>query len=240
MANDNTTGASPLVQIASYVMPEMPLVKSDIAFLFGTRHGVEEFCTETHAMWRQQLFDKVLISGGFTANAAESEAEVIAARLQALGIPRARLILETAATNTGQNVILGLAALAGEMDVAAINSVLVIGKACSMRRYFMTLERHWPGLRLSGCGINYFGVPADRWYDSDEFKARVMDEFVKIPRYLREDFLAEIAALAPHPALHDTEALVRAAIDEIGKRRAAANPACAFDESGTKSAIQLR
>lgn len=211
---------SPLLQISQYVMPEVPLIKCDIAFLFGTRHGVEEFCTETYDLWRRGMFRKVLISGGYTAGACESEAEVISARLRQLGIPMSDLILENAATNTGQNVIFGLTKLAEAMDISSIKSVLVIGKICSMRRYFMTLERHWPGLRLSSCGVNYCGVPADSWYENDEFMARVMNEFIKIPRYLRQDFLSEITGLDPYPELRDCEALVSAASKEIERRRA--------------------
>jgi uncharacterized SAM-binding protein YcdF (DUF218 family) len=210
---------SPLLQIAQYVMLEVPLIKCDIAFLFGTRHGVEEFCIETYDLWRRGMFKKVLISGGHTAGYRESEAEVIAARLRQLGIPMSDLILENTATNTGQNVTLGLAKLTEVMDISSIRSVLIIGKICSMRRYFMTLERHWPGLRLSCCGVNYFGVPANRWHEHDEFLARVMDEFIKIPRYLRQDFLTEIKGLDPYPKLRDCEALVSAANKEIERRR---------------------
>lgn len=212
-------------------MPEVPQIKCDIAFLFGTRHGVEEFCTETYDLWRRGMFRKVLISGGYTAEARESEAEVLSEKLRQLGIPMSDLMLENAATNTGQNVIFGLAKLAEAMDISSIKSVLVIGKICSMRRYFMTLERHWPGLRLSCCGVNYFGVPADRWYEHDEFLARVMGEFIKIPRYLRQDFLAEIRGLAPYPELRECEALVSAARKEI-KRRRADSPASHFEPSG--------
>ncbi|MNV80497.1 hypothetical protein D3C71_1741060 [compost metagenome] len=78
------------------------------------------------------------------------------------------------------------------MDVSAIRSVLAIGKICSTRRYLMTLERHWPGLQLSCWGVNYFGVPAEKWHESDEFRTRVMGEYAKIPRYLASDFLTEL------------------------------------------------
>ncbi|HEX9119102.1 MAG TPA: hypothetical protein VF840_01035, partial [Terriglobales bacterium] len=59
-----------------------------------------------------------------------------------------------------------------------------IGKICSTRRYLMTLQRHWPGLNMSVCLVNYFGIPADRWHEHAEFRARVLSEFDKMPRYL--------------------------------------------------------
>lgn len=187
--------------IAHYMMPSFPACRSDLGFLFGTRHGVPEFCAAAHALWVDGMFGRLLVSGGPTAGAPRAEAEVIAERLLALGMPDSSLILECAATNTGENVRLGRARVAEVMDVGAVHSVLVIGKACSTRRYLMTLQRHWPGLRMSAWPVDYFGVPLACWHEHDEFRARVLGEFKKIPRYLENGFLAEIDGCAAYPRL---------------------------------------
>jgi uncharacterized SAM-binding protein YcdF (DUF218 family) len=181
-----------LQSIADYVMPAFPPAPSDLGFLFGTRHGVAEFCEAAHALWQGGMFQRLLVSGGATAGLPRPEADIIGERLLQLGVPESVLILETAAANTGENVLLGRARVAQVMDAAAIRSVLVIGKVCSTRRYLMTLQRHWPGLRMSVCPVNYFGVPAERWHEHDEFRARVLGEFDKIPRYLAQGYLHEI------------------------------------------------
>ncbi len=196
-----------LSKIGGYVMPKVPLLKCDIAFVFGTRHGVDEFCIETYDLWRRGMFEKILISGGCTGNHHESEADVISVKLEQLGVPTSHLILEKSAQNTGQNVVFGMAKLADVMDVSSIKSVLAIGKICSIRRYLMTLEKHWPGLILSCWGVNYFGVSADNWHENEEFKKRVIDEFTKIPQYLQRNFLSEIKYLEPYPDLFDSTAL---------------------------------
>ncbi len=195
-----------LQRIADYIMPALPASPSDLGFLFGTRHGVPEFCEAAHALWRNGMFGRLLISGGVTGASPLAEADVIAEGLLKLGVPESVLILEKAATNTGENVRLGRARVAEVLDVADIRRVVVIGKICSTRRYLMTLRRHWPGLAVSVCPVNYFGVPADRWHEHEQFRARVLAEFDKIPRYLDEGFLEEIDAcqlpqLAPtsHP-----------------------------------------
>jgi uncharacterized SAM-binding protein YcdF (DUF218 family) len=103
------------------------------------------------------------------------------------------MILETSATNTGENVIFSQRKLAETMALEDIKSVLVIGKICSLRRYLMTLERHWPGLALSAAAVNYFGVGREDWHTHAEFRARVLAEFEKIPDYLKRDFLRELA-----------------------------------------------
>jgi uncharacterized SAM-binding protein YcdF (DUF218 family) len=193
--------AGDLLAISNYVMPVLPLQPAKLGFLFGTRHGVEEFCIETCALWQRGMFERLLVSGGATAGQATPEAVVIAARLIALGIPASVLILECEAMNTGDNVILGRRKVAEQMDLDQIDSVLVIGKVCAMRRYLMTLARHWPGTTVSACAINYFGLPFERWHEHDEFRARVLAEFHKIPQYLQQDFLRELDGHAPYPVL---------------------------------------
>lgn len=187
--------------ISEYLMPDLPLRRCDIGFMFGTRHGVEEFCEVAHSLWLEQMFGKLLISGGYTRGHDKSEAEVLGDRLVQLGMPRSALILETAATNTGENVIFGKRKMSEAMDVEDIDSVLVIGKICSTRRYLMTLKRHWPEVEVSACPVNYFGVPPGRWSEHVEFRERVLGEFARIPRYLQQDFISEIEGYATYPEL---------------------------------------
>ena len=193
--------ANDLLAISRYVMPDLPLRPATLGFLFGTRHGVDEFCRETHALWQRGMFKHLLISGGATAGQPLPEADVLADRLVALGVPPSILILETQATNTGENVILGRRVVAEHMNVADIDSILVIGKVCAMRRYLMTLARHWPGVAVYACPINYFGLPAERWHEHEEFRARVLAEYRKIPHYLQQGFLRELDGHAPYPVL---------------------------------------
>jgi len=190
-----------LQRIADYMMPAFPPCRSDLGFLFGTRHGLPEFCEAAYALWQDGMFARLLVSGGRTAGQASAEADVIAERLVQLGMPESALILERAATNTGENVRFGRARVGELMDLSAIRSVLVIGKVCSTRRYLMTLRRHWPGLRMSVFPVNYFGVPVERWHEHEEFRARVLGEFGKIPGCLALDFLHEIEGCAPYPQL---------------------------------------
>ncbi len=190
--------------IADYVMPSFPASPSDLGFLFGTRHGVPEFCEATYKLWQDGMFSRLLVSGGLTGGSPVAEAELIGERLVGLGVPESALILETAATNTGENVQFGRARVAQVMDIAAVRSVVVIGKICSTRRYLMTMQRHWPGVRLSVCPVNYFGVASECWHEHDEFRSRVLQELDKIPGYLTKGFLEEISGCAAYPGLPAT------------------------------------
>jgi uncharacterized SAM-binding protein YcdF (DUF218 family) len=144
-----------LQRIGAYMMPLLPACASDLGFLFGTRHGVQAFCDAAYGLWEQGMFSRLLVSGGTTGSSPLAEADVIAGRLIQLGIPESVLILETAATNTGENVRFGMARVGEMMDLAAIRRVVVIGKVCSTRRYLMTLRRHWPDVAVTVCPVNY-------------------------------------------------------------------------------------
>jgi hypothetical protein len=188
-----------IAQISQYLMPDIQEEPSDIGFLFGTRHGIEEFCLASFALWQRRMFEKLLISGGCTRGEPESEASIIGRRLLQMGMPRDALVLEHEATNTGENVIYGMQRISEVMDIDRITSVLAIGKICSTRRYLMTLERHWPIPKKFACPINYFGLPKDCWSEHEEFRERVLSEVEKIPRYLKSGFLREVAGLPPYP-----------------------------------------
>jgi uncharacterized SAM-binding protein YcdF (DUF218 family) len=181
-----------LAAIADYVMPRLEEGRSDLGLLFGTRHGVDEFCAAAYALWQRGMFPKLLVSGGATGGRVQPEAEVITERLQELGMPEEALILEKAATNTGENVIFSRRLAEESFGQDSVQSLLVIGKVCSMRRYLMTLERHWPQPRRFACAVNYFGVERERWHEHEEFRRRVLAEFTKIPEYLEQGFLREV------------------------------------------------
>lgn len=185
--------------IAEYMMPDIVPAPSDIGFMFGTRHGVEEFCGTALSLWQRQMFGKLLISGGPTGGEHRPEARVIAQRLIGMGMPASALILEEAATNAGENVILGRDKIAEVMDLGSIKTVLVIGKVCSTRRYLMTMKRHWPEVKVCAAPVNYFGLPTERWHEHDEFRARVVGEFSRIEDYVKRGFLTEVEGYAPYP-----------------------------------------
>lgn len=84
--------ADDLLRISRYVMPAVPAQPSSLGFLFGTRHGVEEFWQETCALWQAGMFERLLVSGGATAGNPQAEAFVIAERLVQLGVPESILI----------------------------------------------------------------------------------------------------------------------------------------------------
>ena len=179
-------------RIGDYVMPERPAVRSDLALIFGTRHGVEDFCQAVVTLWHNGMFRKAVVSGGMTAGLHDSEAETMATRLMELGIPEHVLIIEPLAMNTGENVWRSRELAERMLPLEERRSVIAIGKICSARRYLMTMARHWPGPIVTAQWVNYFAVDKSDWHLDPEFAERVRADYVKIPHYIRRGFLIEL------------------------------------------------
>ncbi|AVO59198.1 YdcF family protein [Pseudomonas chlororaphis] len=188
-----------LQAIDNYVMPQMPAIRSDLALIFGTRHGVEEFCAAIATLWCARMFVRAIVSGGQTGGFPTVEARVVASRLMELGIPESTLLIEPAAMNTGENVRFARALTESQLAPEERRSILAVGKVCSARRYLMTLRRHWPEPTMSALWINYFCVEKSNWHQDPEFCARVLGEYRKIPGYIDSGFLRELEELGSYP-----------------------------------------
>ena len=173
-------------------MPETAMEVADIALLFGTRHGLEDFYSKTVELYRAGLFEYIVVSGGITGDLVESEASIIKKGLVKRGYPEAKILVEDQATNTGQNVDLSMKVIDEALGIDNIKSVVAIGKISSARRYLMTLEKWWPECSKMMASVNYFGTPKEQWHENVEFRDRVIAEVEKIPYYLEKGFIKEL------------------------------------------------
>ena len=192
MEIDMTRDFNSLQKIADYMIPETDLKPADIAFLFGSRHGLEEFYETTMELLQADMYKYLVISGGVTGDWQESEAGVIKQALIERGHPEDRILVEDRATNTGQNVEFALPIIDDRIGLENVGSIIAIGKMPSARRYLMTLERWWPEPTKMIAPVNYFGVPREKWYENDDFRTRVLADLKKIPGYVEQGFLVEL------------------------------------------------
>ena len=178
-------------QITDYLLIETELEKADLGFVFGNRHSLP--CADRAAeLYHKGYFRKMIVSGGVPRDGADSEAELIHQRLVELGVPEDAIIVERGATNTGENVQLALPLLEQEMGLENIKSVIAIGRVEASRRYLMTMERHWPGLKLMISPVNLHPVPKERWPENISFRAKVLAEWNKLPGYFKLGFITEV------------------------------------------------
>ena len=187
-------------EIRRYVMVKTPLEPADLAFVFGTRHGIPNFADKIADYWQKHFFPWILIAGGPTKGETEPESDALKNALTSRHVPRDRIICERRSTNTGENVEFSLPIIEQHFGIQRIRSLIAVGKISSSRRYLMTLERHWPGPKKMILPINYFSVSEDEWTKDPEFKSRVLAEWDKLPRYEETGFLKDIPSLPPRPS----------------------------------------
>ncbi|KZL12641.1 hypothetical protein PsAD2_03947 [Pseudovibrio axinellae] len=144
-------------------------------------------------LWRDGLVARILVTGGQVTGTGQLEAEVMCEGLVAAGVPEEKIVLETRATNTGENVRFSIELLK-QLDLYDdIHSVIAVGSASASRRYLMTLERYWPDLVKMLMASNRYPVSADKWHEHPEFAADVLREWNKIQPYLDAGYLKELS-----------------------------------------------
>ena len=129
-------------RIGRYIMIKTPIEVADLAFVFGTRDGVEEFADEIDRYWKRGVFPWIVIAGGSTQGNPNPESTILYNKLVERSVDESCIICERNSKNTGETF--SFAALV-KQRVQRVRSIIAVGKISSSRRYLMTLERHWPG-----------------------------------------------------------------------------------------------
>ncbi|MGI4857543.1 MAG: YdcF family protein [Janthinobacterium lividum] len=178
-------------EINRTLLVRTPLRKADLLFVFGTRHAVEKFAYAIETLWRGGFFRYLLISGGMTDGAEDTEAATMF-RMSTLPDLRPEcVILEEKALNTGENVVFSLPLLEQGIGLKNIRSVIALGKHCASARYLMTLERHWPEVEKMLFTVNHFDIPDAEWDRHPPARARIIAEWQKLERYKRLGYISD-------------------------------------------------
>lgn len=161
---------------------------SDTIIVFG---GNELLIPRKAArLYIQQLSSTIVSSGSagpLTRDRFDrSEAEVFAEELIRLGVPRKVILLETRATNTGQNVTYSMELLAEQSGT--IGSALLVMKPFLARRCMATFRKQFPSVRTTPCPPE--GSPLvflDR--PLGEFALRLTQEVDRLTAYSEQGFI---------------------------------------------------
>lgn len=121
-----------------------PLKKCDIVFALGSSDlRVGEYAAQ---LFLDGYGDYLVISGGFGRITKDrfhkTEAEIFADIALQKGVPKDRIVLETEAANTGQNITLTHKLL--EERGLHPSSLLVVTKPYMERRTYATFKKQWP------------------------------------------------------------------------------------------------
>ncbi|MEZ8140703.1 hypothetical protein A1OO_12965 [Enterovibrio norvegicus FF-33] len=118
---------------------------SDCIFILGSNDvRVAEYAA---ALYRQGFAPYVMVSGGFGRFTKDefdkTEAETFADVLMDEGVPESAIILETKATNTGENVSFGYQVMLEKGH--DFKRFLLVQKPFMERRAYATFVKQWPG-----------------------------------------------------------------------------------------------
>ena len=143
--------ARPLGIVWDYMRLVHPAVPADAILTLGSFDP--QAAVHAASLWRAGLAPVVIMSGGIAHRGGlldtgwdRPEAEVFADTAVREGVPRAKILIEDRAQNTGDNFTFGkaVAAQAG----LRIESLLVVAKPYMTRRGFATGCKVWPEARL--------------------------------------------------------------------------------------------
>lgn len=172
-----------------------PREHADLMLVLGSHDlRVPKYAAE---LYRDGLASRVIISGGIAhnddllkTNWEKTEAETFADVMLENGVPKDRIVLETAAKNTGDNFALSRKVL--ESNSIDFASVLVVTKPYMERRAFATGAKQWPDKKIivssPPCSFDeYFGTYVNETSPEDILNI-MMGDFQRIDIYGRKGF----------------------------------------------------
>ncbi|MBX3024695.1 YdcF family protein [bacterium] len=186
---------------------------SDVIFVFG---GLDlAVPTRAAELYSLHYAPIVLVTGNAGALTKEvfskPEAIVFRDRMVELGVPSGSVILELTATNTYQNVSLGMRTLrqAGRIPTTA----LLVAKSFLMRRCYATFLRQYPEVQTRSCppqgSLLHF---CDR--PRHEFAERLVAELERLDSYSVKGDIAALCIPASVRAAASTIRQVLTALDQ--------------------------
>ncbi|HRE03775.1 MAG TPA: YdcF family protein [Ilumatobacteraceae bacterium] len=128
----------------------------DAIFCFGSRDP--DVPAVAAALFHDGAAPWVVTTGGVELDDGRCEAAVFADDLAALGVPTDRIIVEGYSTDTSDNVVLGVAALAAQ--IGPVRSLLSVAWPFAARRCVATLAVHHPEIAV--CSVPATPDPATR------------------------------------------------------------------------------
>lgn len=126
-----------------YGLMHQPLQKADAIIVFGSYNPI----VGAHAakLWQDDWAPLVVFSGNrsdSTSGWQKTEAETMAEVAMANGLPEQHVLLETKATNSGQNTIFSKELLANHGIHPT--RIIAVQKPYAERRAYATIRKQWP------------------------------------------------------------------------------------------------
>ena len=187
-------------RIGQYLLIEKTaLARADAALVFGNPAIPDSLVSTAARYFHQGYFPYIVVSGANMVDPVEgrvdmvqTEAEYMAARLNALGVPQNKIICENQATNTQENVEFFRDIFNDHAALQNARSVMSFGNIIASRRFLMTLKAHWPEMLAMHVGVNGYDCPVSKWYTHQAFRDAVIDQYARLAPYQANGWIKEI------------------------------------------------
>ncbi|MDE1225466.1 YdcF family protein [Vibrio aestuarianus] len=174
-----------------YMQMGQQLSPADIILVFCSNDiRVAEYAA---SLYHQKLAPYLMFSGGqgrFTEGLFDkSEAETFAAIAKDAGVPSEHILLETHATNSGENVLLTHELL--QQKSIQTQRIILVQKPFMERRAFATFEKQWPehyqSLVVTSTGESFFDYLNEE-FTLDVALTALLEDFSRIKTYPEQGF----------------------------------------------------
>lgn len=178
--------------IWDYMLMHQPLKKADAIFVLGSYDTrVAEYAAD---LFLQGYAPLLVFSGGLgvvTKNMfAKPEAELFADIAVKKGVPKDRILIENASTNTGENVRFTKRIL--EERGITVHSLLAVQKPYMERRVFATCMKEWPEVAyvIASPPLSYEEYPTPE-IPKEAFINYLVGDLERIQEYPKKGFQIE-------------------------------------------------
>ncbi len=173
-------------RVWDHLVVEDPPTPSDAIFCFGSRHWrVPE---RAAALFADGVAPVVLVTGGPEVSGDRPEADRLADDLEDAGVARDRIVVEGRARNTGENVALGMTALARHVEATQLT---LVSWPLAARRCRATFAVRHPAVALASAPA--LPEPGVRWSPTPRRIRFALGEVDRLTRY------GGLGMIAPEP-----------------------------------------
>ena len=217
---EGTVNARSFEDIARFIFISDAPVPSDLIMIPGTLHNAWALCRRAADLWHGGFAPYVCATGRFSQRfptfaaqteeifrlhpdceerngpvdpeGCQTEGGFLKRILQALDVPKERILVEDGSVNTFENALNARRLL--EREGIAHGSMLLCPKPYHARRALMTFQSAFPASRLTVCPADIPALTAENWFATPAGYARVLDEVQKCGAYFSRPGMYEKAA----------------------------------------------
>lgn len=186
--------------IWDHMLMKHELKPADAIFALGSNDI--NVAVRTAQLFKEGLAPLVICSGGNGKDSRfiKTEAETYQDELIKEGVPKEKIIIETKATNTGENILLTKRLL--EEKGLIFQSFILVQKPYMERRTYVTFKKQWPGVE---CVVTSMPVTYDEYSnDSNSISSKtgfintMVGDLLRIKEYpakgfqIQQDIPAEV------------------------------------------------